>query len=127
MGTTCSMVVSATTCTVTSMGWIHSFRKKTVEDSTSHPASCESVYTLKAEELMPAAILFGGSVYVHWKSCSVVYHPLLVFSTCCTSQGVLILTVVNSFDRRKLYVQVVFFGTRRCGVSVVMYVPLFFC
>ena len=43
-------------------------------------ASCESVYTLKAEELMPAAVSFGGSVYVNWNNSSVAYHPLKVLS-----------------------------------------------
>jgi hypothetical protein len=41
-------------------------------------ASCESVYTLKAEDLMPAAVSFGGSVYVEWNNSSVAYHPLKV-------------------------------------------------
>ena len=41
-------------------------------------ASCESVYTLKAEDLMAAAVSFGGSVYVKWNNSSVAYHPLKV-------------------------------------------------
>ena len=52
---------------------------------------------------------------------------LSYFYTCCMSQGVVFLTVVNSIDRRMLYVQVVFFGTHRCGVLVVVYVLLSFC